>query len=222
MQLDFGENNWKSTCACRLTENEHKKRQKVQKEKDEMGERIGPKIAENNGKSASLWLKSQLHVLFKDTVFRDIYYFVSVYLSPSPHPLNSSTVYLDPGVQRKSIETIIISLLGNSNAMLKEKSKTEFLLSLWPTTYRRGNKNNRCVLPHVVNKLALPRPQQYQNNQLESIITITKASLLTHVSWPISTRYSSNALANIYRSFVNPLSALVNTFSYLVNNLRHW
>ena len=28
----------KSTCACRLTENEHKKRQKVQKEKDEIGE----------------------------------------------------------------------------------------------------------------------------------------------------------------------------------------
>ena len=47
-------------CACRLTENEHKKRQKVQKEKDEIGEnreRIGPKITEkveNNGKSASL------------------------------------------------------------------------------------------------------------------------------------------------------------------------
>ena len=46
--------------ACRLTENEHKKRQKVQKEKDEIGEnreRIGPKITENtenNGKSASL------------------------------------------------------------------------------------------------------------------------------------------------------------------------
>ena len=42
---------------CRLTENEHKKRQKVQKEKDEIGERIGPKITEkteNNGKSASL------------------------------------------------------------------------------------------------------------------------------------------------------------------------
>ena len=36
---------------------EHKKRQKVQKEKDEIGEnreRIGPKITENNGKSASL------------------------------------------------------------------------------------------------------------------------------------------------------------------------
>ena len=31
-----------------------KKRQKVQKEKDEIGERIGPKITENNGKSASL------------------------------------------------------------------------------------------------------------------------------------------------------------------------
>ena len=28
----------KSTCACRLTENEHKKRQKVLKEKDETGE----------------------------------------------------------------------------------------------------------------------------------------------------------------------------------------
>ena len=26
MPLDFCENNWKSTCACRLTENEHKKR----------------------------------------------------------------------------------------------------------------------------------------------------------------------------------------------------
>ena len=38
MPLDFCENNWKSTCACRLTENEHKKRQKVQKEKDEIGE----------------------------------------------------------------------------------------------------------------------------------------------------------------------------------------
>ena len=34
MPLDFCENNWKSMCACRLTENEHKKRQKVQKEKD--------------------------------------------------------------------------------------------------------------------------------------------------------------------------------------------
>ena len=45
-------------CACHLTENEHKKRQKVQKEKDEIGEnrengkqigreRIGPKITEN-------------------------------------------------------------------------------------------------------------------------------------------------------------------------------
>ena len=56
-------------CACRLTENEHKKRQKVQKEKDEIGENrengkriggewIGPKITgkktENNGKSAFL------------------------------------------------------------------------------------------------------------------------------------------------------------------------
>ena len=38
MPLDFCENNWKSTCVCRLTENEHKKRQKVQKEKDEIGE----------------------------------------------------------------------------------------------------------------------------------------------------------------------------------------
>ena len=41
-------------CACRLTENENKKRQKV--EKDEIGERTGPKITENNGKSASLTL----------------------------------------------------------------------------------------------------------------------------------------------------------------------
>ena len=45
-------------CACYLTENEHKKRQKVQKEKgkDEI-EPIGPKVTvktENNGKSASL------------------------------------------------------------------------------------------------------------------------------------------------------------------------
>ena len=54
MPLDFCENTWKSTCACRLTENEHKKRQKVQKEKDEIGERIRPKITENNGKPASL------------------------------------------------------------------------------------------------------------------------------------------------------------------------
>ena len=41
----------------RLTENEHKKRQTVQKEKDEIGERIGPKImekTENNAKSACL------------------------------------------------------------------------------------------------------------------------------------------------------------------------
>ena len=38
MPLDFCENNWKSTCACRLTENEPKKRQKVEKEKDEIGE----------------------------------------------------------------------------------------------------------------------------------------------------------------------------------------
>ena len=40
-----------------LTENEHKKRQKVQKEKVEIGENrelIGSKIMENNGKSASL------------------------------------------------------------------------------------------------------------------------------------------------------------------------
>ena len=36
----------KSKCACRLMENEHKKRQNVQKEKDEIGERIGPKITE--------------------------------------------------------------------------------------------------------------------------------------------------------------------------------
>ena len=35
MPLDFCQNNWKSTCACRLTENEQKKRQKVQKDKDE-------------------------------------------------------------------------------------------------------------------------------------------------------------------------------------------
>ena len=34
----FAKNNWKSTCACRLTENEPEKRQKVQKEKDEIGE----------------------------------------------------------------------------------------------------------------------------------------------------------------------------------------
>ena len=60
MPLDFRENNWKSMCVCRLTENEHKKRQKVQKEKDEIGEiektengkriggeRIGPKITKN-------------------------------------------------------------------------------------------------------------------------------------------------------------------------------
>ena len=38
MPLDFCENNWKSMCVCRLTENEHKKRQKGQKEKDEIGE----------------------------------------------------------------------------------------------------------------------------------------------------------------------------------------
>ena len=61
-------------CACRLTENEHKKRQKVQKKKDEIGEkkritengkrvgaeRIGPKITEkmeNDGKSVSLFRK---------------------------------------------------------------------------------------------------------------------------------------------------------------------
>ena len=53
MPLDFCKNNWKSMCACRLTENEHKKRQKVQKEKDEIGEnreRTGPKIMEKNGK----------------------------------------------------------------------------------------------------------------------------------------------------------------------------
>ena len=55
-------------CACRLTENEHKKRQKVQKEKDEIGEnreRIGPKITEkmeNNGKSASLKLPGSVHL----------------------------------------------------------------------------------------------------------------------------------------------------------------
>ena len=70
MPLDFCENNWKPTCTCRLTENEHKKRQKVQQETDEKdkiqktengtqigGERIGPKItekSENNGKSISL------------------------------------------------------------------------------------------------------------------------------------------------------------------------
>ena len=61
MPLDFCENNWKSTCACRFTENEDKKRQKVQKEKDEIGERIGPKVMEkreNNGKSASLSVKA--------------------------------------------------------------------------------------------------------------------------------------------------------------------
>ena len=53
MPLDFCENNWKSTCACRLTENEHKKRQKVQTEKDKIGEnreRIGPKITETKRK----------------------------------------------------------------------------------------------------------------------------------------------------------------------------
>ena len=38
MLLDFCENNLKSMCACRLTEIEHKKRQKVQKEKDKLGE----------------------------------------------------------------------------------------------------------------------------------------------------------------------------------------
>ena len=50
MPLDFSKNNWKSMCACRLTENEHKKRQKVQKEKDEIGEkkrRKKRKITEN-------------------------------------------------------------------------------------------------------------------------------------------------------------------------------
>ena len=55
--VDFCENNWKSMCACSLTENEHKKRQKVQEEKDEIRDNtewIGPKIMENNGKSASL------------------------------------------------------------------------------------------------------------------------------------------------------------------------
>ena len=64
MPLDFCENNWKSMCACRLTENEYKKRQKVQKEKDEIGEnrengkwetdRRRTDQAKNNGKSASL------------------------------------------------------------------------------------------------------------------------------------------------------------------------
>ena len=70
MPLDFCENNWKSTCACRLTENEHKKRRKVQKEKDEIEEnreywhtnrtvdrkkgKRGTDRAKNNGKSASL------------------------------------------------------------------------------------------------------------------------------------------------------------------------
>ena len=33
------------------------KRDKVQKEKDEIGERIRPKITENNGKTASLKMK---------------------------------------------------------------------------------------------------------------------------------------------------------------------
>ena len=49
MPLDFCENNWKSTCVCCFKENEHKKRQKVQKEKDETAEnreRIKPKITE--------------------------------------------------------------------------------------------------------------------------------------------------------------------------------
>ena len=70
MPTDFCENNWKSTCACRLTENEHKKRQKVQKEKDEIRENRengkretdrprtdrakNNEKTENNGKSASL------------------------------------------------------------------------------------------------------------------------------------------------------------------------
>ena len=58
-------------CMCRLTENEHKKRQKVQKEKDEIGEnreQIGPKITEkteNNGKSASLVLISIQDKMFQ-------------------------------------------------------------------------------------------------------------------------------------------------------------
>ena len=57
--LRVPENNWKSMCACRLTENEHKKTQKVQKEKDEIGEnreRIGSKITDKKSprKSASL------------------------------------------------------------------------------------------------------------------------------------------------------------------------
>ena len=59
MPLDFCENNWKSTCARRLTGNEHKKRQKVQKEKDEIWERIRPKLMEKS-ENRHPWLQSQL------------------------------------------------------------------------------------------------------------------------------------------------------------------
>ena len=69
MPMDFCENNWKSTCACHPTENEHKKRQKVQKEKDEIGEnrengkrvggeQVGPKITEKN-KNRHPWRKRE-------------------------------------------------------------------------------------------------------------------------------------------------------------------
>ena len=101
MPLDFCENNWKSTCACRLTENKHKKKQKVQKEKDEIGEnreylhtlstnetvggksgkriggeQIGPKITEkmeNNGKLASLINTKNRKRRRKEKAFAEIF-----------------------------------------------------------------------------------------------------------------------------------------------------
>ena len=46
MPLDFCENNWTSTCACCLRKLTQKKTESSERE-DEIGERIGPKITEN-------------------------------------------------------------------------------------------------------------------------------------------------------------------------------
>ena len=62
MPLDFCENNWKCMCACRLTENEHKKRQSSERER---WNRRTDRAKNNgkNGKSASLLKDYDIHVL---------------------------------------------------------------------------------------------------------------------------------------------------------------
>ena len=122
-------------CVCRLTENEHKKRQKVQKEKDEIGERIRPKI---NGKKRKImenrhpWLQlySQQQMLHNFRYKSDF---------SEPGISNTNQTCLSLKLQNRSSKNLCCTLL---NKFHKEFCETIFVKQ---TTVNQDNTCFRCV-----------------------------------------------------------------------------